>query len=331
MSLMNNMLQRYRSFPVEFKATIWFTIANIVLKGISFFSVPLLTRVLPQEDYGVVSVFFSYQQLILIFATFEFYLGAFQRGIIHYEKEEREFTSNLIFLCNLITIIVFFVLLPFRDNFITLTKTSNAVYVLMFIYFIVYPAFNCWLNKKRYEYAYKPAVSATLITTFLITIGSIVFTIILGQDDDTYLIIILTIQILCYFPFYIKQISALHIRNRMIEHFRYCMSFQLPLVAHSLSYLILAQADRVMISWMSGDDKAAIYSVAYSLSSAILIVQNSINQVFQPWRYKKLKNREYGSIKNVTNKILILTAVSITLFIILIPEIMRFMFDEIYY
>lgn len=330
---MNKFKSKYNGLSIPLKATIWFTIANILLKGISFITVPILTRVLPQADYGIVSVYNSYQQLFLIFATFELYLGAFQRGILQYKDDIYGFTSDLILLCNTITVILFILIYPFQDWFVSLTKTSKLVYYLMFLYFLVYPGFNSWLNKKRFDYAYKPAVSATLITTLLISVGSIVITMFVGRTALIYISTILIIQIICYIPFYIKQTFPLALgeKNSVKKYWKYCLAFQLPLVAHSLSYLVLGQADRVMISWYCGDEKAAIYSVAYSLSSAIIIVQTSINQVFQPWRYKKLDTKDYKSIRKVTNEILVLTAGTILIFIVIAPEFMKLLFNKSYY
>lgn len=203
----------------------------------------------------------------------------------------------------------------------------------MFSFFFVYPSFNCWLNKRRINYSYIPAVIVTIITTSIISFGSIILTYLIDKNAQTYIISILIIQILCYLPFYCYELRVLgHISAKQRkEHWKYCISFQMPLVAHSLSYLVLAQADRIMIGQMVGNGKAAIYSVAYSFSSVIIIVQVSINQVFQPWRYKKLEQHDYSKIEKVSMLILAVIGVFILMFISIAPDIMKILFSGEYF
>lgn len=109
------------------------------------------------------------------------------------------------------------------------------------------------------------------------------------------------------------------------------MSFQLPLIFHSLSFLVLAQSDRIMIGGLVGSTEAALYSVAYSLSNVVIIFQTSINQVLKPWRYQKMDNKKYRSISNITNFLLIIIGILLLLFILIAPEIMKFLFNKDYY
>ncbi len=109
------------------------------------------------------------------------------------------------------------------------------------------------------------------------------------------------------------------------------MKFQLPLLFHSLSYLLLSQSDRVMIGSLVNNTKAAIYSVAYNLASAVLIFQQSLNQVFKPWRYQKMESKEYVTIYNTSTTVTLLLGVMICLFVLLAPDVIRLLFREEYY
>ena len=85
---MKRIVNRYQSLSLPLKATFWFTLANFLIKGISFITVPLFTKYLSTEEYGIVSVYLSYQQILLIFATFEMSQGAYMRGILKYKDNE---------------------------------------------------------------------------------------------------------------------------------------------------------------------------------------------------------------------------------------------------
>ena len=48
------------------KAGIGYTIGNYLLKGLSFFTIPIFTRLLTTQDYGKYNVFLSYENIIFV-------------------------------------------------------------------------------------------------------------------------------------------------------------------------------------------------------------------------------------------------------------------------
>jgi O-antigen/teichoic acid export membrane protein len=68
---------------------------------------PLYTRLLPPDEYGRMSVLTSYEQVFLIFATFEIYLGSFQRGILKFKDDIKTFEQSTVLISNGLTIIIF--------------------------------------------------------------------------------------------------------------------------------------------------------------------------------------------------------------------------------
>jgi len=51
------------------KATIWYTISNFMLKGVSIITTPIFTRVLTKAEYGSYTNLVSWYSLISIIAT----------------------------------------------------------------------------------------------------------------------------------------------------------------------------------------------------------------------------------------------------------------------
>ena len=51
------------------KATLWYTISNILLRGVSLITAPIFTRMLSTSDYGIASNFTSWVSIILCFTT----------------------------------------------------------------------------------------------------------------------------------------------------------------------------------------------------------------------------------------------------------------------
>lgn len=331
---MNKWLLKYKQLSTTTKATIWFTFCNFLLKAISFITVPLFALLLSPDEYGKLNIFNAYQQIFLIFATFELSLGAYQRGILKYKDKIRNFTSSLLLLSSIITGVFFCIMMLTSSFIIKITNSSMVILILMSIYFLVEPAYGCWLSRKRFSYEYIPATVATILTTLLSTVGALLALIVLDRTSNIKIAATLIISIALYLPFYVKSINfnnLINDRNELIDHWKFCLAFQGPLIFHSLSYLVLSQADRIMIGWLVGNSEAAFYSVAYSLASVVVIFQASLNQVLKPWRYQKLEAKEYKVINTNTSRLVLSFAIIILGFILIAPEIMRLLFNPEYY
>lgn len=332
--MLSKYIKKYNELPVTLKATFWFTICSFILKGLSFITTPIFAAILSTEEYGAMSIYYSYEQIFIIFATFELSYGAYQRGILKFKEDESLFTSSIIALGNLITIFNMFIFALFNDWITSFTNISITILTLMFIYFFVQPSYNAWLTKKRFTYEYKPAVIATILFTLITTTISLLAVYFVKQTAGVKIISMLVAEIFFCLPFYIRHINIgfmIKNVNKVIEYWKYALKFQTPLIFHSLSYLILGQSDRIMIGYMVNNTKAAIYSVAYNLATAIIIFQQSINQVFKPWRYQKMELKDYDSIRVNTTYITIFLAVLIGMFILIAPEIIQLLFNENYY
>ncbi len=326
-------LKKYSDLSAPIKATVWFTICNFVLKGISFITVPIFAALMPTEEYGIVSIYSSYEQIFIILATLELALGAYQRGILKYKAHLKEYTQSLQALWSIITLALFLLTFYFKQIFIELTETNTTVLVLMFIYILFQPAYNCWLNRKRFEYDYKPVVIVTIMFTSVTTIGALLALLFIKRTALVRIIAMLLFEILFLMPFYISNINIIDLfknRKTIIEYWTFSLKFQLPLVLHSLSYLILAQSDKVLIGELVGKSEAAIYSIAHNLAFALILFQSSLNQVFKPWRYQKLENKEYNDIRKTTNISLVFIGGLVIAFIFIAPEIMKLLFRQDY-
>lgn len=331
---MRSLLLKYKNLSLPLKATIWFTICNFALKGISFISMPLYTRLLPTYEYGRMSVLTSYEQIFIIFATFEIYLGSFQRGILKFKDDVRTFEQSTVLVSNVLTCLVFCVVLIFNKPFTDFTDISLGLYAVYSIYFLGFAPYSCWLNKKRFDYDYKAAVIVTLAMSLLANLLPIITVNIWGRTANVKVISTFLISALFCLPFWIRDFKPLNlIRNKekVKEYVSFSLKFQGPLVFHSLSYYILNQSDRIMIDKFSDSSKVAFYSVAYSLAAVIILVQNSLNQVLKPWRYKKLEAGEFKEVKRLSNSVVVLIGMVIIAFMLIVPEVFKLLFQQEYY
>lgn len=311
---------KYRSSPVQMKASLWYAICNILQKGISFIVIPIYVRLLTTSEYGHYSVFISWKDIVIIFATLNLYCGVFTKAIVDYKNDRDRYTSCMQGLSTVITIVVFFIYLLTDQFWETLLDVSSPVMLLLFVYFIFYPAFSFWSVRQRVENKYQKMVFVTLLTAIATPVLSIVLLYMTDLREYAVILGYLIIQCVTGLIFYIYQFykgKVFFIK----EYWLNSLKFNIPLIPHYLSLIILGQADRVMIDYLCGSDKVAIYNLAYQVSMAITIIISAINNALVPWCYEKLKQKEYDTINNITYKlclVLFFCTIGITL---IAPEV----------
>ncbi|MTV91115.1 lipopolysaccharide biosynthesis protein, partial [Streptococcus pneumoniae] len=165
---MKKILNKYYSISTPVKASIWFTICNVLQKGISMITVPVFTRVLTTEQYGVYSVYQSWYSIIGVFATLNLYYGVFNNGMIKYEKDKNVFTSSMQGLTTTVTAIFLLIYLIGIDFWNSLLGLPTLLILVMFFDLFFTPAYSFWVARQRFEYKYRNLV----FITFIIAIGS---------------------------------------------------------------------------------------------------------------------------------------------------------------
>ena len=320
--------------PLAAKAALWFTFCNFFVAGLGFITGPLFTRLLSPEEYGILTLFMTYEQIVLIMATWEIQLGAYQRGLFKYENRWNDYTWTTLILINLLTIILFSVLFVLYRPVSEFTRMSGLTLILVFLYLITNPSYSCWLTRKRTKYEYKPVVVVSILYSLLNIIVPLTAIIYIDRTANVKFNATLITSTLIFSYFYFSTLRARESHVTWAEvksQWYYMLGYQAPLVLHSLSYLVLGQADRVMIGKLVGDREAAFYGVAYTLASAVTILQTSLNQALTPWRFSKLKEQNYSIVSSTTNIILLLIGSAILMLVLIAPELMKLLFTEDYY
>ena len=85
-----------------------------------------------------------------------------------------------------------------------------------------------------------------------------------------------------------------------------------------------------MINIYVGKEAAGIYSFAYNLHTLIMVGTSSIDNIYSPWFYQKIDNKEYKEIKKVSNLYLLFVWGGIGLVISFTPEIIVLLGSEKY-
>lgn len=320
--IIKNLLNKYKSIPVAAKASLWFAVCSIVQKGISLITIPLFTRLLTTEQYGEFSVYQSWYQIINVFATLNLSLGVFNNGMTKYPAERSKYMSAMQGLSTVVTTLLFCVYLPFKDFINEFTGLSTLLMITIFAECLMIPALSFWTARQRYDFKYIALVVVTVGVAVLSPVLGLIAVNLTEEKGVARILSAALVNVCVGLFFYVLNIS----RGKKIfvkEYWAFALKFNIPLVPHYLSQIVLSHSNRIMIERMFGETEVAIYSVAYSLSIIMNIVTNSINSSYIPWTYHKMKENNIAPLKKNTSLLLLGVAALSLLPVFLAPELMR--------
>lgn len=326
--MFSGLLDKYRSMPLPAKAGVWFTLCSIIQRGISVISMPIFTRLLTTDAYGTYSLYTSWCMLFSLVVTLNLASEVFNKGLTDHAEERPEYTTSQ---AALITVLVgaFFVLyLVFRGPINALTGMGTLLTCLMFLDIYASVVLSLWFARKRFDYAYKQLIAATLF----ISVASVLLGIacVWAAPDDWKVVARVASNIA---PSAVLAIAVwfLFLRDsrEFFERKWWGQSIRLgiPLVPHYASQVLLNQADKVMISWFLDNTRVAIYGVAHSAGLLLIMVNNGINSSFVPWLYGNLRKGDCAKVPGVTNVLLLLVTLIVFLLMLFAPECVALLAD----
>lgn len=305
------------------KSGVWYMIGNLLIKGITFFTLPIFTRILTTSDFGKFNLFVSYESILNVILGLGI-AGTIKTAYFDYKEEFEQYYSSilsLLFLFSLaVDIILNFALLFFKNyldelwgygtvNLLVACSLATALYNVISMRYVI-------------EVEYKK----NLAMSFVYTISSVLISLSLCLGifaTNRYMARIIGNAIPLILITYLISICQI-IKGKTIIHkqyWKYALSMGIPLIFHSLSLVIMQQADKIMVDAFCGNEMTGIYSLACNISMILTIVQSSIDSSWAPWFYSNLnKNRYTVLCKN--NRLVVFLFLYLTAgFILISPEL----------
>ena len=300
---LKTLVDKYKSLSAPVKASIWFTVCNIIQKGIALISTPIFTRIMTTQQYGVYTIYQSWYQVLTIFATLNLSAGIFNNGLTKYPEKKSEFVSSLQGLSTTVTFVLFLIYVAIPQFWNELLGLGTLFVVAMFV-----------------QLLFEPATMIIAIGSPLIGIIAVIST---SYKAEARVLSFVLVQVVLGLYFYIRAFAK---GKCFFNSFfwKYALSFNIPLIPHYLSMTVLNQSDRIMIDKM-------VYGIAYTLAMMMTIITGAINSSFIPYTYQNIKRKHYKEIGSNANFILLLVAMGCAMAMAFGPELIKLFATEEYY
>lgn len=271
--------------------------ANLATKALNFISIPIYTRLLTVEDYGIVSVFLSVIGISSVLLTLgtEVAISRFYYDAKNL-NEFKDFVGTSILLASGIFVgmsLCFFFLLPVISTILSFSILLTLAIIPVSLYTSVNSVF---------VQIYSPLLESRRIAIvssiqIYLAFGLSVLIIMCLPDEKYYGQVLGTILSMLILGVYIvKQIRPYYHQCFNKKYVRYILSYSIPYLPYSLSGVLLAQFGRMIMSNDFGFESAGLYSFAASIGGLMFIIISVVHQAWNPYYFQYMKDRDYASI-----------------------------------
>jgi O-antigen/teichoic acid export membrane protein len=303
------------------KAGIGYTIGNILVKGINFLTLPLFSRIMTQEQFGVYNVFLSYDSILFVVVGLALHSSV---RSAHYEfrgkTDEYVSSISLIYLLNT----AFFLLVVFFfGNYLSgWMGYSKTLLYLLVLFSFGGAMLSLYNNRLSLDYSYKKYMCVSLVNS----LGNVSLSLLLifttfqkNRDIGRILGATLTLFVIAVVLLISMYRKALPRYNK--EYWRFGLKYSLPIVPHGISQVILSQFDRIMIKSMVGDAEAGIFSLAANIQLILTVISDSVFTAWSTWFYEEIDQNHTKAIQKRATQITVLFTILAVGLIALSPEI----------
>lgn len=313
------------------RAGLWYTIGNIVLKGCSFLSLPIFTRLLSTNDFGIYNAYIAYEQIITALFGLGLY-GTIKNAKLDFKDQFDKYLSSIVTLS-----IIIFSLFLIIANFCYPLYSNTVGFSKFVINLLLLQSFGSYLLyfygvKLNADFRYRSFLLMSGINVLGNTLLSVIL-ILFVFPNERYLgrilgsaIPLIGIGVVLFLIIW-KNGKTVYKK----EYWSYGLTIGLPLLPHVISQSLLSQVDRIMIRDMVGSSEAGIYGYIYTLCTILYIVGNSMENAWSPWVFYTLDSGEKREIKRAgKDYVTMFTLLTIGFFCIM-PEVTKLMAGRDYW
>jgi O-antigen/teichoic acid export membrane protein len=267
-----------------------YMVSSIINAAIPFLLLPVLTRYLSPNDYGITATFQSLTGLFSFLVGLNTQTAVIRRFYDDEKVNYSEYISNCLLILFLSTALLLALLLPFSEFIGRVTEFPRkwlwTIVIVSFFQYLFSIILGVWqVRGKVYYYAMfqnsQTLLNILLSLLFIIFLGMNWQGRILGQTISTAAFGIISLLILSRLDLIKSTMNRSYLSD--------ALKFGVPLIPYSFTGWILLSMDRILLNNLVGLRETGLYSVAYQLSMIIALFQISFNTAWVPWLYEKIK------------------------------------------
>jgi len=311
------------------KSGIWYLLSDFAYKGMAFLTIPVFTRLLTVDEYGIVSVYTSLVGITVVATGLEMNV-AVGRAPLDFKHEYSAFLSSVLIFSMLPFFLTFIAVYLLSESIGTLVSMDSKLLMLAVITGYATFVFKFYTHHLLFRQEYIMKSLLQIFKAILeVVLAIVLVTIIRGSKHYGRIYSTLVVSVLFMV---ISFIVILLNSNRICfpKAWFYSLKIGVPLIPHALSAVLLSQFDRIAIQTLVSSEQAGLYSFAYNIGMIPLVVLGATNSAWMPWFYRQLSSERTERIRRAAS-IYSVAFLTITIAIMMVgPELAIIMAPNAY-
>ncbi len=315
--------------------SIVYGLSNIIARFSYIFLIPIYTRFLTPEEYGVFSLISVTITLISIFSALGLDNAAHRWYWDTEIVEERKVTLASWAWCQIAISLFFTILLfVFGDliGYVIIHRGNTGIYfqlaAMAFLFSVLSNVFTNWLRMQRRPFTTMLFSVATSLSSILLNI-LFVATLHLGLTG-IYIAQLLTAIVGMLIASVVLKDWVSPAKFRWV-HLKKMLKFSYPMIPAAVFYWILNMSDRYFIQFFSSTSEVGLYQVGWSISFIVALITGAFQLAWGPFALSIHKQPE---AKVVYSRVLLfylwISCLISTALGIFAPELLRFLSTKDY-
>lgn len=321
-------------FSTIIKGTIAVSIANAGSQIINIILLPVYTRYLTPEDFGI----FSLVNLIITFMALIYNPGIMTASIRMFHQTEKVKERQVL----IGSLFVFFVVIPIIPILLSVVF-GDFIFNIIFSEFSFYPfglmalilAFftqpnKTWITLKTLEHKLHKTAIYSIIAVVLSAITSVVLIVqynmgaigrVIGMFPSAIFLFIISFSS-------IKKFSENKWSSQSIKK---QISFGAPLIIGLWSLQLLNFTGSYLLERLMGIDQVGLFGFATTVAGIPLFLVLGFKQMWGPILYENLNKKNYETISKLTSSFIMILSFFFIIFILFIKEVILIFIDAQYF
>ena len=287
--------------------SVLYTFSALLVKAVSFLLLPIYTRFLTPEDYGITNLAFGFIEVATYIVAFSLY-SAVVRFYSDYrddsEKLRRFYGTAVTFLS--LSSVVFLVLgIIFNKVIISWFFEGIAFYPVVLIILLTMTFFSLHVMHQSILQGLQNGRKLTIInlTVFGFQVSLNLLLVVFFSLGAVGVLLSSLIINVGYSVFMVYDLRKSRLITFCIDRalLKEALAYSVPIMPHNLSTVIASFASRVFINNSGSLSAVGLYGVATQFAMLIDTVQSAVNQAFAPWFYEMMKSEDEVSRVDVVS------------------------------
>ena len=276
---------------VLFKNTFIYTLLQLVNSGIPFLLLPVLTRYLTPEDYGMIATYNTFVGALSIFVGLSM-SGAVGVSFFHLKQEElKKYIGNVFNILMIsVSVVTLFVML-FEPYLIEKLKLPvfwlYIAIIVAWMQMITSINLTLWRSQQKAKPFAFYEMSQTLFNISLSLVLVVAMNYgwegrVTGTAAAAIIFGLLSIVFIYKRGYAAWNYSAAYVKD--------ALKFGTHLIPHQMALWMRSGVDILLITSIVGVSQTGLYNIGFQFGMVVGIFASAFNNAFSPYLFEKLKN-----------------------------------------